>query len=140
MHYRLFSNASCDAKANAQRNLSGRTHYADDDTLRGFHCRIISARTTDQGLLFAIVTSDAKDFENRSREFRFVIFDIFGTVLERPKSGEGFRTSAQATKAMWTALNGLDAKAHTLEAIEEQRLRAMREFAELSDVVGKMEF
>lgn len=101
--------------------LSGE-HYVDDDTLRGFHSRIISARHTDGGLLFAIVTSDAKDFENRSRGFRYVIFDLFGTVIERNPSSvdrEYFRTSEKAEKAMWAALNSLNAAAITRAGIEQ---------------------
>jgi hypothetical protein len=132
----LYRSESSYPKNNAQRNLAGRTHYADDDTLRYFHSRIISARETDGGLLFAIVTSDAKDHENRSRGFRYVIFDIFGTAVERNPSSvdhEYFRTSEKATKAMWEALNALDAveltrkaiiNAERQHALEMDRLRA----------------
>jgi hypothetical protein len=117
----LYRTESSYPKNNAQRNLAGRTHYVDDDTLHGFHSRVISARHTDGGLLFAIVTSDAKDHQNRSRGFRYVIFDLFGTVLERNPSSvdrEFFTSSARAEKAMWTALNAIDAHAVTLTAIE----------------------
>ncbi|KAH2035914.1 hypothetical protein KXW51_006159, partial [Aspergillus fumigatus] len=75
----LFRTESHDPKTNAQRNLCGRTHYVDDDNLRFHKSRVISARVVDNGLLFAIVTSDALDFENRKRGFRYVIFDVFGT-------------------------------------------------------------
>jgi hypothetical protein len=77
----LYQNKSDYPKANAQRNLCGRTHYVDDDTLRGFYSRIISARETDGGLLFAIVTSDAKDYQNKPRGFRYVIFDVFDSGI-----------------------------------------------------------
>ena len=116
----LYRSESSYPKDNAQRNLQGRTHYVDDDTLRYFHSRIISARETDGGLLFAIVTSDAKDHKNRSRGFRYVIFDLFGSVVERNPSSvnrEYFRTSEKATKAMWAALNALDAVAITQAAV-----------------------
>jgi hypothetical protein len=116
----LYRNESGYPKINAQRNLQGRTHYVDDDTLRGFHSRVISARHTDGGLLFAIVTSDAKDYQNKSRGFRYVIFDLFGTVVERNPSSvdrEYFRTSAKAEEAMWAALNSLDVVKLTCEAI-----------------------
>lgn len=116
----LYRNESGYPKNNAQRNLQGRTHYVDDDTLRYHHSRVISARHTDGGLLFAIVTSDAKDHQNKSRGFRYVIFDLFGTVVERNPSSvdrEFFRTSAQAEKAMWAALNDFDVVKLTCEAI-----------------------
>ncbi|WP_407156325.1 hypothetical protein [Bradyrhizobium sp. STM 3557] len=135
----LFSCKSSDAKANAQRNLQGRTHYVDDDTLRFHKSRVISARHTDGGLLFAIVTSDSLNFENTKRGFRYVIFDIFGCVIDRTTIEDAFRRSEQATKAMWDALNVIDAKAHTLAAIEKRRTRVLEELAALSDKVSKIE-
>jgi len=114
----LYRNESSNPKWNAQRNLSGRTHYVDDDTLRFHHSRVLSARHTDNGLLFAIVTSDALDMHNTKRGYRYVIFDIFGNTLERPKLEDSYRTSKQATDAMWSALNKIDAKTVTMEAID----------------------
>ncbi len=124
----LYRNESGHAKFNAQRNLMGRTHYVDDDTLRFHASRIISARAIDGGLLFAIVTSDAKNWEKTQRGFRYVIFDLFGHVVERNPDkvdSEWFRTSERATKAMWQAVNALDAAAIAREAIE----RANRQHA-----------
>jgi hypothetical protein len=129
---RLYENASCDPKTNAQRNLMGRTHYVDPDTLRFHKCRIMSARPVDGGLLFAIVTSDALDYQNTRRGFRYVVFDVFGTVLSRVKLEEAYRTSAQASKAMWEYLNSIDAKAVTMAAIEKRRIEAARELDELA--------
>lgn len=117
----LYRNHSGYPKVNAQQNLCGRTHYVDDATLRFHKSRVLSARHVDEGLLFAIVTSDALDMHNSKRGYRFVIFDVFGTVLERPKLEEAFTSSKRATEAMWKALNAINAKQHTLEAIERQR-------------------
>ena len=117
----LYRNESDYPKANAQVNLAGRTHYVDDATLKGFYSRIISARHTDGGLLFAIVTSDARDYQNKARGFRYVIFDLFGTVVERNPDSvdrEYFTSSARAEKAMWEALNAMDAVAITRAAID----------------------
>jgi hypothetical protein len=133
----LYRNESSNPKTNAQRNLCGRTHYVDDDTLRFHKSRIISARHTDNGLLFAIVTSDALDFDNSKRGFRFVIFDVFGTVLERTKLEYAYRRSDQATKEMWAVLNSIDAKHVTLAAIERQERQHAEEMAALrSSVAG----
>jgi hypothetical protein len=121
---RLFRDESSDAKTNAQRNLSGRTHYVDDETLRYHHSRVISARTFANGQLFAIVTSDAKDYENKSRGFRYVIFDLFGTVIERnPRTvdNEWFRTSDKARAARDAFLATFDAAGHTVKAIGKAR-------------------
>lgn len=132
----LFRTESHDPKTNAQRNLCGRTHYVDDDNLRFHKSHVISARVVDNGLLLAIVTSDALDFENRKRGFRYVIFDVFGTVVSRCDIEHARRTSEQATKDMWDCLNTLDAKAITRAAIE----RAERNHAnEMADLRAKLE-
>ncbi len=117
----LYRNESSNPKHNAQRNLYGRTHYVDDDTLRFHKSRIISARHTDNGLLFAIVTSDAVDYENTKRGFRFIIFDVFGAIVDRTELEQTFRKSKQATGAMWAALNGISGKDVTLKAIACQK-------------------
>lgn len=135
---RLYQIESSDPKCNAQRNLCGRTHYVDDDTLRWHKSRVMLTRVIDGGLLFAIVTSDALDMNNTKRGFRYVIFDIFGTVLDRPKLENAFHTSDKATKAMWTAANAINAKAATLAAIERQAASYAKEMAELAQQVAAM--
>lgn len=135
----LYSNQASDPLSNAQRNLIGRTHYVDPDTLRYRKSRILSARATDKGLLFAIVTSDALDMNNSKRGYRFVIFDLFGTVIARTELEHAFSKSSVAEKAMWGALNLIDAKAVTLAAIERATKQHADEMARLRDVVAKVD-
>ncbi len=95
---------SISPKANAQANLSGRTHYVNDDTLRYFFSRIVRTREIEHGLLFLLIELVAGDHQNRSRGFRFVAFDLCGTVINDRISANPeslFRTSAAAEKAMW---------------------------------------
>lgn len=127
---KLFRNESNNAKWNAQRNLQGLTHYVDDDTLRFHKSRIISTHITDSGLLFALVESCAKDFENRSRGFRYVIFDTFGNVIERPELDEMWSTSTAAVKAMWQQLNTIDAVKITSDAIDKAEAHHAMEIKE----------
>ena len=135
----LYRNESSDPKTNAQRNLCGRTHYVDDDTLRWHKSRVLASRVIDQGLLFAITTSDALDMNNTKRGYRYIIFDVFGNVLERPKLEEAFRRREQCDKAMWTALNAIDAKAHTRTAIEEARQAYGKELDRLLETVDALQ-
>ena len=135
----LFSNQSSNATANAQRNLMGRTHFVDPDTLKFHKSKIISARPTHMGMLFAIVTSDALDFENSRRGFRFTVFDLFGTVISRTDLEGAFRTSKQATAAMWDYINSVAAKSVTWDAIQKQKERFAKEMAELESTVTKLE-
>ena len=95
----LYRNESMDPKANAQRNLRGRTHYVDDDTLRFHKARILSARVAANGLLFAIIESMSLDWDGTKRGFRGVIFDIFGNVVgNRADIDHAPRTRAAASR------------------------------------------
>ncbi len=135
----LYKDESSNPTLNAQRNLMGRTHFVDPDTLRFHKSKVISARHTHNGLLFAIVTSDSLNYENTKRGFSFAIFDLFGHCLERPNVENAFRTSKQATKAMWDAVNAIDAKAISLKAIEQNAMRHVIEMTELTETVSKLE-
>jgi hypothetical protein len=117
----LFREKSNNPKINAQRNLCGRTHYVDDDTLRYHKSRVLDAGVTNQGLCFWIICSDALDPTGRRRGFRYVIFDVFGGVLALPDLANAFSASWRARKAMWVALNRIDAITETREAIERDR-------------------
>ncbi len=133
----LYREESSNPKWCAQRNLQGRTHYVDDDTLRFHKSRVLRAQPCDNGLLFYIITSDALDMHNTKRGFRYVIFDLFGNVLGRPDLEHAFRTSAQAVKAMWAELNKIDAKAVTFKAIEELEQHYSKEMERLREEVSK---
>lgn len=132
----LYRDHGSRAKFNAQRNLIGRTHYVDDDTLRFHKSKIIRARAHCDGLLFSIVTSDAVDYQNTKRGFRFVIFDLFGTVLARTPLDDAFRRSEQASKAMYHELDTIDAVAVTQKAIFVARVQDAQNLDRLADQVA----
>ncbi len=134
----LYRNESSNAKTNAQRNLCGRTHYVDDDTLRWHKSRVLSTRCVDGGLLFAIITSDALDMNNTRRGFRYVIFDVFGDTLARPDLKQAFLTSAKAEEAMWAELNKIDAPAVTLAAIERSEAYYAKEMQRMRETVAAL--
>lgn len=136
---KMFREESSDSKTNAQRNLSGRTHYVDDDTLRYFHSRILSSHTIADGLLFYIVESLALDHRNSKRGFRAVAFDVFGEIVYRPSLEECVSSSDAAVKRLAKFLPTFDAKAHTLSAIETSREYHLKELAEFEEKVKAME-
>ena len=114
--------SSYSAKDDAQRNLSGKTHYVDEGTLKSFYSRISSARYTDEGLLFSIIESVAGDYQNKSRGFRFVTFDLYGTIVNDRVSADVNRLHSSAAKAereMWEFLNSFDALAHYKTTMSE---------------------
>lgn len=78
--YRYESGHGC---VDAQRNLAGRSHYVDPDTLRAFQARVLVASPVENvgGLLYALVESVNSRPDHGGKNKRAVVFDIFGTVL-----------------------------------------------------------
>lgn len=122
---RLYDCQSCDPKFDAQRNLQGRTHYVDDDTLKGFKARILNACATDDGLIFWLVESVASRPDHGGYNKRFIAFDLFGNVIcDRDR---WFRTSDKAYKAGMEWLATFDSEGHTIGALKERAERAIRD-------------
>ena len=124
---RPFDRHGYDAKYSAQRNLDGKTHYADDDTLKFFHARINSCRTECNGLVLILIESAAKDMNNSARGHRFVAFDLFGTVLNDRDHVDAMRSKSDAAyndSREW--LESFDVLAHYKAAMTERAARAKR--------------
>lgn len=118
IHIKPFQADSSDAKWNAQRNLGGRTHYYDDETLKWHKSRVLSSGMLADGLLFRALTSDAGDMDNTFRVSRVVVHDVFGDCVSRPELTASPRTS----KAAWRAheQESIDLVAHYREAIQRR--------------------
>lgn len=124
---RPFDRHGYDAKYSAQRNLDGKTYYADDDTLKFFHARINSAYVECNGLLLVILQSEAKDMRNQSRGHRFVAFDLFGTVINERDHVESMHSKSDGARAAMRAwLDGFNVLAHYKAAMSERAARAKR--------------
>jgi len=133
-----FECKSCDPKYNAQRNLEGRTHYADDGTLKFFKARILSARHDADGLLFYIIESTPGISDNPKKTKRAVVFDVFGTVVNERASSTGgtwYATSDQAHKDAKAFIASFDAITHTTEAL---KARAKRLDQESRDILSSL--
>lgn len=96
----------------AQKNLMGKTHYVDDETLRYHKSRVLACYATHHDTICTIVESCALDMHNTKRGFRFVAFDLGGEVLTRASLEESYKTSKQATAAMWAWLDDFDVVTH----------------------------
>lgn len=114
---RLFQSESGDPTNNAQRNLSGRTHYVDADTLLWHKSRVLSTAILADGLLFRITESCALDMHNTKRGKRCVVFDVFGTAVCRPDLESTFTSSDAARNASAREVAALDLAAHYREAL-----------------------
>ena len=124
----LYRAEHSDPTADAQRNLCGRTHYVDPENLRYHHSRVLVFRVHADGLLCSLVESCSLDMNNSKRGFRYVIFDVFGKVLERPNLDETFTNRNRAEKAMWAALETIDAFAVTKKAIQDKHKSDLSEY------------
>ena len=111
----------------AQYNISGRTHYVDDSTLRFHYSRVLDYDVHFGGLMFSIIESCALDMNNTKRGFRFVVFDIAGNVLERASLDDTFSTSKAAKKHMREYIKTIDARNVTLDALEQAKKSLERE-------------
>lgn len=115
------------AISRAQRALSGRTHYVDDDTMKLFGCRINACRVDYNGLYCWILESVAHP--SMGRVHRFVLFDVFGTVLT--ERGEMLRkTRKQAEKDKEAFFGTFDPLAHTENALREAIARDQKRISE----------
>jgi hypothetical protein len=123
----------------AQDQLSVRTHYVDDSTLRFFHARVIGAHHDAEGLLFWIVESSAHDYENTARGFRPVVFDIFGEVVFRPDLSDMVKTSDKARALYRNWLESFDIVAHYREALESRAKRLETEAQQHREALQALE-
>lgn len=123
----------------AQSQLTGRTHYVDEGTLRFFHARVIGAHEDANGLLFWIVESSATDPDNNGRGFRPVVFDIFGEVIYRPDLADMVKTSDKARALYREWREGFDIAAHYREALESRARRLDKEAQGYRDAIAQME-
>ena len=105
----------------AQRALSGRTHYADDSTLRFFSARINETRQDDNGLWFAL--RESLEMPGKGRVHRWCIFDIFGQC-ERTEERS---TGAAADKLFAPLRDGIDWEARTMDELERRSKHAIED-------------
>lgn len=129
LNVELFSDKSSYMVNNVERNLMGRTHYVDKDTLRFFNARIVGGSDQCAGTVFRLIESLPNGF-NGKRGFRFIAFDVFGTVLNER---EFFTTSQKATNAFYTWLGTFDLTGHYREAFASRASRAKREHDDLRE-------
>jgi len=115
----------------APRNLHGRTHYVDPDTLRGFQARILNGRHVADGLLYWLVESVQSRPQHGGYTRRAVVFDVFGDIVNEradmaETQGEWFRDTAKAEKAARDFIAGFDAVKHTADKLAANARRDIK--------------
>jgi hypothetical protein len=81
----------------AERNLSGKTHYVDPDTMRFFSAKTLCA-THCLNLFYIIEQSQAEGFHG-GRVRKVTVFNIFGTVVEQSEETKSATESKKTFRA-----------------------------------------
>ena len=118
------SYSDCDA----ERNLRGRTHYLDPDTVKYFKSRVLAAGRSHENLIYYIAESVNSRPDHGGYNKRFVAFDVFGTVVNDRagvSDANWHRTTDAAMKEGRAFLAGFDAVTHTAEALAANARRGM---------------
>ena len=114
---------------NAERNLQGRTHWADPATRKAFKSRILDSGISHDRLIFwAIESNGSKPYDTKNNK-RFVAFDVFGTALN--DRDEWFSTSKAAYKSGKAWLDSFDAESHTKARLIENARREIKNGKEI---------
>jgi hypothetical protein len=130
---RPFRNCSGDPKWDAQQNLSWKTHYADEETLRYFKARISSCYKIDQigpdygswSILGIVESIGSKPASIPGGKYRFRLFDVFGREIS--ESEDWFSSAESARKALFRRADEIDGASHTASRIKEEAGRMARE-------------
>jgi hypothetical protein len=129
----LFRDDSGYAPSRAVQALAGRTHYVDPDTMKYFGARINNCQVDFNGLYCWILESVAHPSDGRLH--RFVLFDVFGTVLT--DRGDMLRkTKRQAEKDKDAFLSSFDPVAHTEKALRDKLAYESMLIASTLEILG----
>lgn len=123
----LFTEKSYDAKRDAQVNLAGRSHYVDDASLRFFHARIVYAQPIFGGAFYLLIEKSALDYDNKTRGFFPVLFDVFGRVVYKPELNQSSKTKDKAKALFWVWFEALDVSVYYRETLNERANRLQNE-------------
>lgn len=133
-----FTDKSSDHKRNAQENLKGRTHYAEEETLRFFQAQIVSAHADSNGLFFKMVESISLDYDNARRGFRVVVFDLFGQVIYRPSIDECTSTK-KAAVLLWMKSEKIDPAKYYRAELNYRANRLTDQAAAMTEAAEQLE-
>jgi hypothetical protein len=142
---RLYRYESSYPEYDAPRNLQGRTHYADPDTLKSFRAKILNAGHSKDGLLYWLVESVQSRPDHGGYTRRAVVFDVFGDIVNeradmRETQGEWFKDTRKAETAAFEFLKSFDAVSHTAAKLKANALRDIEQAKRtLAALAGRVE-
>lgn len=125
---REFRCESSHPEYDAPRNLQGRTHYCDPETMKAFRARILNGGHSKDGLLYWLVESVASRPNAGAYTRRAIVFDVFGTIVNEraymaETHGEWFKDTRKAENAALEFVRTFDAVRHTRETLKRNARR-----------------
>lgn len=133
---RLFQQRSGFPLSQAQRNLEGRTSYADDNQLKVRHnSNIVGAEVLYDGLLFGIIESFRTPMG--ALQFRPVFFDLFGNIVWTIEESKCPTSVAKANGMFWMQVEEIDPAKANYAGIK-QRQEVLHEEVRKLDELAKL--
>lgn len=111
----------------AQRNLEGKSVYAEDEILKQRSAQITACEVMDDGLILGII-------EKVENKFRPVFFDIFGNIVYQTEMEKAFTSNKQAGSEFWKVASEIDAVDLTLKAVELKHNKVETELKTLENL------
>jgi hypothetical protein len=120
-----------------QRNLHGRTLWAEDSNLKSRKASIEAVSVMDEGLILGVVEKAQKTANPADGVvYRPVFFDVFGNIIDTVELAEAPDTKKGAMAELWKRADDIDAVRSTIEGAKEKQSsmqKALEEFTELLD-------
>ena len=133
----LFREHTGMATNQAQRNLHGRTLWAEDANLKTRKASIVAVHVMDEGLLLGVVEKAQKTANPQDgMVFRPVFFDVFGNIVDSVELADASDTQKGAMSELWKRADDIDSVKATIDgakAKKEQMEQALEKFTELVD-------
>lgn len=124
----------------AQRNLFGRTNYAEDSNLKASKTSILAAEVMDDGLVLALVEKTQKTANPADGNiYRPVFFDVFGNIIYRPDVDDSFDTQKGAMADVWKQANDIEAVKATVNGAKAKQKAMQQEVDKFTELVEEIE-
>jgi len=106
-----FEDKSYRADYSAERNLQGKTHYVDADTMRFFSARTLCARALSPLYFIILQSQKSGPGSAAGRVRRVTVFDVFGEVVEQ---SDDIANAAKADQAYYALCDKWSAPAFAI--------------------------
>lgn len=124
----------------AQRNLHGRTLWAEDANLKSRKASIETVSVMDEGLILGVVEKAQKTANPADGVvFRPVFFDVFGNIVDSVELADAPDSKKGAMSELWKRADDIEAVKSTVEGAKEKQAAMQKQLDEFTGLVDEME-